>query len=114
MEDVFEQIAELIRIELLKRGFIVDVTCTPTRGNEFKVKTTEFQTTPVLFSKVWIESWYATYEKKECDNGKYIDFSVTLSAIYERFSGGQNAVSLFDLKLRKFESWNEVQIISIN
>lgn len=47
IKDIYEQIAELIRIELLKRGFIVDVTCTPTEES-FKIKTSSFQTTPVI------------------------------------------------------------------
>lgn len=114
MEKVLEQISEIIRVELLKRGFIVDVTCKPTKDYEFKVTTTEFQTTPVLFDRIWIESWYAMYKEKECNNGKYIDYSVTLSAIYERFNGGQNAVFLFGLVLRKFENLDEVSVISIN
>lgn len=39
MEEALKQIADIIRIELLRRGFIVDVTCELTKGEDFKVKT---------------------------------------------------------------------------
>lgn len=115
MEDVFEQIAELIRIELLKRGFIVDVTCKSINDGVFKVKTTEFQTTPVLFSKVWLESTIARYSELESDKGvKYTDYYISLDVYYEHFDGGRNGCSLFKIRFRKFDGWDRVRIISID
>lgn len=114
MENVFEQISEIIRVELLKRGFIVDVTCTQTKENSFKVKTSSFQTTPVLFKEVWIESWNVFIEDKENDKGvKYTDYNISIHVCYEHFDGGRNGCSLFSIILRSFENWNRVRILSI-
>lgn len=113
MEKTYKQIAELIRIELLKRGFVVNVTCTPTKDNSFKVKTNTFQTTPVLFSKVWIESWAANIVNKTENGVNYKDFKVTLSVLYETFEGGRNANDLFKIWFRQIEGCKEVTIISI-
>lgn len=114
MKETYEQIAELIRIELLKRGFIVDVTCTPTKDNSFKVKTTSFQTTPVLFKEVWIESRNVFVEEKENDKGvKYTDYNISIHVCYEHFDGGRNGCSLFSIILRIFKNWNRVRILSI-
>lgn len=114
MKDIYEQIAELIRIELLKRGFIVDVTCTPTKDS-FNVKTSSFQTVPVILKEIWIETWSVYIEEKENDKGdKYVDYHISLSVFYEHFNGGRNSTHLFNIYLRKFESWREVRIISMN
>lgn len=114
MEKILEQIREIIRIELLKRGFIVDVTCTPTKDNSFKVKTTSFQTTPVLFKEVWIESWNVFVEEKENDKGvKYTDYNISIQVCYEHFDSGRNGCNLFSIALRSFENWNRVSILSI-
>ena len=98
MKDIYEQIAELIRIELLKRGFIVNVTCTSNSDKSLKIETTTFQTTPVLFKKLWINnslgSWIKAVENKE-KNITYIDFDTTLSVNYETFGGGFNSTVLF-------------------
>ena len=112
--EVLEQIREIIRIELLKRGFIVDVTCTQTKDNSFKVKTTSFQTTPVLFKQVWIESWNVFVEEKENDKGvKYIDYNISIYVCYEHFDGGRNGCNLFSITLRNFENWSRIRILSI-
>lgn len=114
MKYVHEQIAELIRIELLKRGFIVDVTCIPTKDNSLEVKTSSFQTTPVFLKNIWIGSWSVYLDKKENKNGKYIDYNISLSVFYEHFNGGRNSTHLFNIVLRMFEGWTEPRIISIN
>lgn len=115
MKTIYEQIAELIRIELLKRGFIVDVICTPTKDNSFKVKTTSFQTTPVLFKNVWIEDWSVSCEEKTNDKGdKYFEYYVSLYAFYERFDEGKNGCPVLYITFRKFEDWDRVRIVSIN
>ena len=112
--EVLEQIREIIRIELLKRGFIVDVTCTQTKDNSFKVKTTSFQTTPVLFKDVWIESWNVFIEDKENEKGiKYTDYNISIHVCYEHFDGGMNGCTLFSIKLRSFEKWDKVIVLSI-
>lgn len=111
MEEILKQIAELIRIELLKRGFIVDVTCTPTKNNSFKIKTSSFQTTLVLFKEVWIESLSVFADEKGV---KYTDYRITMEVCYEHFDGSRNGCILFSMFLRGFEDWQEVRIISIN
>lgn len=114
MEETYKQISEIIRIELLKRGFIVDVTCTPTKDNLFKVKTSSFQTTPVLFKDVWIESSFAYFDKKESEKGvKYTEYYISLNVCYEHFDGGRNGCNLFSITLRSFENWSRVSILSI-
>lgn len=114
MKNVFEQTAELIRIELLKRVFVVDVTCTPTKVDKFNVKTTSFQTTPVLFKNVWIESGIACFQENENEKGiKYTDYYVSLSVCYEYFDGGRNGCKLFAIEFRGFEDWDEIRILSI-
>lgn len=114
MKDVFEQIAKLIQIELLKRGFIVNVVCVPKGDNDFKVKTTSFQTSPVLFKNVWIESDYAIFSEGTSEKGnKYTDYFVRLSAKFELFGGGTNGCELFTMEFRKFENWDSVKVLSI-
>lgn len=114
MEETYKQISEIIRIELLKRGFIVDVTCTPTKDNSFKIKTTTFQTTPVLFKQVWIESWNVFVKEKENDKGiKYTDYNISIHVCYEHFDGGRNGCNLFSITLRSFENWSRISILSI-
>lgn len=114
MKETLEQIAELIRIELLKRGFMVDVTCAPTKDNSFKVKTNSFQTTPVLFQEIWIESSSAFFHENENEKGvKYTDFYASLSVYYKHFDGGSNGCNLLTMEFRKFEDWRGVRILSI-
>lgn len=114
MEETLKQIAEFIRIELLKRGFVVDVTCEPTKDYKFRVKTSSFQTVPVLFQKVWIESWSVHCEEKE--NGKgdiYMEYYVSLHVCYEHFDGGRNGCNLFSMTFRKFDDYDRVMVVSI-
>lgn len=114
MEGVFEQIAELIQIELLKRGFIVDVVCSQTGENCFKVKTTSFQTYPVLFKNICIKSSSAIFRENTNEKGnKYTDYFVRLFARYELFDGGTNGCELFTIEFRIFENWDKVRILSI-
>lgn len=114
MKETLQQIAELIRIELLKRNFIVDVTCELTKDNKLKVKTSSFQTTPVLFKKVWIESSNTCFTENENDKGiKYTDFYVSLSVYYNHFDDGCNECDLLAMEFRKFEDWRGVRILSI-
>lgn len=114
MEETLKQIAEIIRIELLKRGFVVDVTCDPTKNNSFKVKTNSFQTTPVLFQKVWIESWSVFVDEKENEKGvKYTNYQIIMEVCYEHFDGGRNGCKLFTMNLRSFEDYDMVMVVSI-
>jgi hypothetical protein len=114
MKKVYSQIADIIQTELLKRGFVVNVSCTPTPDNSLKVITDEFQTTPVIFKKVWIESFGVKVEEHENSKGiKYTDYHISLDVFYEHFGGGKNGCNLFSISLRKFEDWDEVKIISI-
>lgn len=114
MEKLLRQISEIIRIELLKRGFTVDVICTPTKDNSFKVKTSSFQTTPVLFKDVWIESWNVFVEEKENDKGiKYTDYCVSLNVCYYHFDDGRNGCNLFSMTLRSIENYDRISILSI-
>lgn len=114
MEDTYKQIAEHIRIELLKRGIIVNVECNPTENNSFKVRATSFQTKPVLFKEVWAESSIARYKELKNEKGKnYTEYYVMMTVRYKHFDGGNNGCNLFSMNFRKFEDWDEVMILSI-
>lgn len=67
MKDIYEQIAALIRIELLKRGFIVDVTCYPEDEGRIKIETSSFQTTPVIFKRLWIDNSFGCIVEHQYD-----------------------------------------------
>lgn len=114
MEKIYHQIADIIQTELLKRGFVVNVSCTPTPDNSLKIITNEFQTTPIIFKKVWIESFDVEVDQNETDKGlKYVDYHIAINVFYEHFDGGQNGCNLFYISLRSFEDNDIVKIVSI-
>lgn len=103
MEKTYKQIAELIRIELLKRGFMVDVTCYPEGEDRVKIETSSFQTTPVIFKRLWIDNSFGCIVERQYDEKhkvKYTDYSTTISVNYETFSDGMNATTIFRVRLR--------------
>lgn len=114
MESTYEQISEIIRLELLKRGFNVNVNCTE-KGKSFKVKTSSFQTIPVLFKEIFIESNSVHIEEKESNNGvKYTEYRIKMSVHYEHFDGGENGCNLFTILLRQIEKSERMIIVSMN
>ena len=114
MESTYEQISEIIRLELLKRGFNVNVNCTE-KGKSFKVKSSSFQTIPVLFKDIFIESNSVYIEEKENSNGvKYKEYHIKIGVRYEHFDGGENGCNLFTILLRQIEKSERMIIVSMN
>jgi len=88
-------IKERIEIELLKRGFQVNILSFVVleSKNKFEFISSNFQTTPVLFEKLNISNFSSYIIQKEGGFGFYIQVNVN----YRLFTGGNNGFSLFSI-----------------
>lgn len=101
MIEVLEQVEEVISQELAKRGFNVWVDCEEKVDGSISLKTSSFQTVPVLFKSVWIDNNFGSFVRDvelNCNTCK--EYAMVISANYETFEGGFNSVKLFDITLR--------------
>lgn len=93
-ESTINQLAEIIRTELLKRGIIVSVSGKKgKKGIEFT--SSDFQTTPVLFKRISINAWVTERDQEENWGHEALVF---VHANYELFEGGSNGIDLFNIK----------------
>lgn len=101
-EDNLSIIKEKIQTELLKRGIntpIIKLEEYVRNGSHYiQLQTESFQTFPVLFKKLWIESFGTsimidTYEEEKI---KYYRVWIRIYYSYEHFEGGSNGCKLFN------------------
>lgn len=86
-------IKEKIQIELLKRGITAPIKTIEYENNKLKVVTEDFQTNPVIFKRLWVQTWNSFIDK--IDNN--ITLFISLNYRYEHFNGGSNGCDLFSI-----------------
>lgn len=87
-----EQLKEVVRLELLKRGFTAEIETFEIDSEERKIyfETSKFQTVPVIFKECWID----------CSSSGINEDGFFCTAIYfcyKRFDNGTNRVKLFSI-----------------
>lgn len=81
----------------MKRGFNVEIIYFDENKNRLEFKTSNFQTTPVLFQEIIVCN-FSSFIFKETINEKEFDcFRIGVHVSYKHFGGGSNGCSLFDL-----------------
>lgn len=116
MEKVLEQIKSIVKTELLKRGFNVEVCIEQDKNGRINIETSDFQTQPVLFKNIWIRNGFmSNLEEKhnELTDTKFYEYKTKITAYYECFGGGFNANDLFAMTFRWFNENEVVHLINI-
>lgn len=102
-DEQLNAITEIVSDELLKRGFQVKLTTNVLPDGRMKIMSNNFQTTPVLYKKIYIEAkGKIKSEDKKDSLGRGIvrhEVCLALHARVELFSGGSNGIDLFYLNL---------------
>jgi hypothetical protein len=113
-----ELIKERIQEELTKRGIHAPITTFEEYENahcigerKINLKTAEFQTTPVIFKKLRVESFSTNIEKVK----ELYQVYISLHYSYEHFGGGRNSCCLFDFTCKLFKDCdNNIYAVQIN
>jgi len=98
-----EKIQKFIQKELLKRGFLSKIIefkeiCKNHYTNYFKLKTEDFQTTPVIFESLFISNFGGSaYNDRDED---VIIFHLPINVFYEIMDGGKNSSLLFTVSAK--------------
>lgn len=112
MKTILEQVEEIVGLELMKRGFFVNCTCKYQDDGRISLKSSEFQTTPVLFKRVWVANNFGSYVQDiELNGNTCTEYSMTISVNYETFERGFNAIKLFNITLRLING--EIRVVNI-
>lgn len=96
---MISQIKERLEIEFLKRGIVtkitkIEINISRTREVNITVITENFQTTPVIFKELWLQSFGGSMNLKEIkrwEDGsifEYIEVHIPISFSYRHFGGG--------------------------
>jgi hypothetical protein len=119
-----ELIKERIQEELTKRGIHAPITTFEEYENthsicerKIKLKTAEFQTIPVIFKKLRVESFSTNIEKVETTEkvGAHYHVYISLHYSYEHFGGGTNGCVLFGFGCKLFKgSDNNIYAVQID
>lgn len=111
--ELVDNLKELLRDELLKRGINVALTATSSK-DKVTISSSDFQTTPVLYKRLYIKTT-GVITKEEVDKGgsSFIRYSLPLRvyARVETFNGGTNGIELFFIKPVWLEGRNEIYLI---
>lgn len=111
--ELIDNLKELLRDELLKRGINVNLTVT-SKGDKITISSSDFQTTPVLYKRLYITTT-GVVTKEEVDKGgsSFIRYSLPLRvhAKVETFGGGTNGIELFFIKPVWLEGRNEIYLL---
>ena len=106
-EKSLEEIKNKIDMELLKRGFpkLSEIKERENgNGHGLEFHSEPFQTTPVIFKEIWVES-FSTNLSEAVDIYKEEEFKVIniwaqVNARYELFDGGSNGCDLFTIRAK--------------
>jgi len=106
LEDVKYQIKEIIETELLKRSYTCKIARIEVEYDRygklrFIVESEYFQTMPVIFKTLRIESfgsWLSKETIKDTDNFRFV-VTIDLHNSYTHFGGGSNGCGLFNIRL---------------
>lgn len=87
-----EQLKEVVRLELLKRGFTAEIETFEIDNEKRKInfKTKNFQTTPVIFKECHIGCFSSGIDEEGA-------FWIIISFYYTTFDNGKNGVKLFSI-----------------
>lgn len=91
-----------IQTELLKRGITAQIVefkeYIRNNMHRIELKTEPFQTSPIMFKKLWIENFSnGVYIEKDKETGyEYYHLWISVHYSYEHFNGGFNGCKLFD------------------
>lgn len=98
-----ELIKENIQTELLKRGITAQIIKLEeyehnrSRAHYINLRTENFQTTPIIFKRLWVEAFGTAITKRTNEEGKeYYSVWICVHYSYEHFGGGTNGCELFD------------------
>lgn len=110
-QEQIKALTEIVSDELLKRGFIVKLDASVSSLGRIKITSDNFQTTPVLYKKLYIEG--GGQIKSEVLGEDDIKYSVCLrfNVRVETFSGGYNGTDLFYLNLSWFNDYDRIKQI---
>lgn len=117
-EKQLEIIKDNIQIELTKRcitASIIKIEEVPVKMNNsstrIELKTEKFQTVPVIFKELWLESYNSSVSLLEDNSSVEVWLGIYYS--YKHFNGGSNGCKLFTLNCQCFDV-DEVSDIKIN
>lgn len=96
-----DSIREYIQLELLRRGFTAKIIEFGEDIYGINFKTEDFQTTPVLFKRLFIKSSDTNISDKKTLGGvSYNDVYINVMIRHEYFDLGQNGIDLFHFKCK--------------
>jgi hypothetical protein len=108
---IIDKITEAIQFELLKRGFHVKILIGQSFDRFGKLKlvldSDVFQTTPVLFKELRIQSFGSA---SEIHDDLTADIWFGVHAFWRSFDGGQNGTKLFDFRCQADIEHDEISI----
>lgn len=112
-QGLIETIKEKISDELLKRGIDVTIDVTEEDGKVW-IKSSPFQTMPVLFKKLYIET-YSSIVTEQAKNSKGEEFTrrrlpLSMDVKTEYFDNGFNGLTLFCMELFWIDGSNIVRV----
>lgn len=98
------QLKEVVRLELLKRGFTAEIQTFEIDSNKRKInfETSKFQTLPVIFKECYIASSGSNINH---ENGY---FRISINFFYKSFDNGLNRVELFAINGTFSDSYNDI------
>jgi len=118
-----QAIQDLIQVELLKRGYTAKIISfkeveTQRGGPRIEFYSEYFQTTPVIFEKIRVESFSTSVKKKEEtreDGSSYevTRFWICVHVSYNHFNGGSNGCKIFDLSGNFYEGESRINSYTI-
>lgn len=113
-DEQINALTEIVGDELLKRGFQVKLTTSVLSDGRIKIVSDNFQTTPVLYKRIYIEAkGKIKSEDKKDSLGRDVvrnEVCLALHARVELFSGGSNGIDLFYLNLVWFNDDDRIKV----
>lgn len=101
--EAIANITEAVRVELLKRGVVVNLTGDIVERpscNRLELVSNNFQTTPVIMKEIRIEASFSIFYPSDAKEGEKAPLTVAgrVGVAYTHFSGGSNGTELFTFR----------------
>lgn len=114
-EEMCNEIIDIIKTQLLKKGINVDVALKVRKGKNGDIEcisavSSTFQTTPVIYKEIKVTG-SAKFVAVEGHEGVF-DLDFYLDYRFEYFSKAYNGVKLGVIRLRYFENNNSFMLVS--
>lgn len=124
-KEQLNSLKEFLQVELLKRGFNVFVEHIKENPSYEEIsridfQTTSFQTTPVLFKELHVNSFNSSVMEQEKINEEkglsstLIHIWLSIYVSYKLFGGGSNGFKLMDVKVVFFKEESQIVNSSIS